>query len=310
MKIMDSVIRTEDISKNYGKLLAVDNVSINVRKGEIYGFLGLNGAGKTTTIRMLLGLIRPSSGKAYLNGQPINPDNSEMWKKVGYLVEVPYSYPDLTVQENMDIVRKLRLISDTGCVHRIINLMKLEPYIDVKAKNLSLGNAQRLGLAKALIHDPEILVLDEPANGLDPEGIIEIREMLRDLAEKRGVTIFISSHILGEISRFATRIGIIHEGKLLYESSVTEMENLRRNFLHLKTHDPAATAELLRKYGYSFQLNEKGILEVTGKDAIENPEKIAVILVNTGIPPSLLKVEEEDLESFFLRVIHMKKGSI
>ena len=307
---MDSVIRTENISKHYGKLKAVDDVSINVRKGEIYGFLGLNGAGKTTTIRMLLGLIRPSSGKAYLNGQPINPDKSEMWKKVGYLVEVPYSYPDLTVQENMDIVRKLRLISDTGCVHRIINLMKLEPYIDVKAKNLSLGNAQRLGLAKALIHDPEILVLDEPANGLDPEGIIEIREMLRDLAVKRGVTIFISSHILGEISRFATRIGIIHEGKLLYESSVTEMENLRRNFLHLKTHDPAATAELLRKYGYSFQLNEKGILEVTGKDAIENPEKIAVILVNTGIPPSLLKVEEEDLESFFLRVIHMKKGSI
>jgi len=308
--MMDSVIRTENISKHYGKLKAVDDVSINVRKGEIYGFLGLNGAGKTTTIRMLLGLIRPSSGKAYLNGQPINQDNSEMWKKVGYLVEVPYSYPDLTVQENMDIVRKLRLISDTGCVQRIINLMKLEPYIDVKAKNLSLGNAQRLGLAKALIHDPEILVLDEPANGLDPEGIIEIREMLRDLAEKRGVTIFISSHILGEISRFATRIGIIHEGKLLYESSVTEMENLRRNFLHLKTHDPAATAELLRKYGYSSQLNEKGILEVTGKDAIENPEKIAVILVNTGIPPSLLKVEEEDLESFFLRVIHMKKGSI
>jgi ABC-2 type transport system ATP-binding protein len=229
---------------------------------------------------------------------------------VGYLVEVPYSYPDLTVQENMDIVRKLRLISDTGCVQRIINLMKLEPYIDVKAKNLSLGNAQRLGLAKALIHDPEILVLDEPANGLDPEGIIEIREMLRDLAVKRGVTIFISSHILGEISRFATRIGIIHEGKLLYESSVTEIENLRRNSLNLKTNDPAATAELLSKYGYSSKLNEKGILEVTGKDAIENPEKIAVILVNTGIPPSLLKVEEEDLESFFLRVIHMKKGSI
>jgi ABC-2 type transport system ATP-binding protein len=259
---------------------------------------------------MLLGLIRPSSGKAYLNGEPINPDNSEMWKKVGYLVEVPYSYPDLTVHENLDIVRKLRLISNTGSVQRIINLMKLEPYSDVKAKNLSLGNAQRLGLAKALIHDPEILVLDEPANGLDPEGIIEIREMLRDLAEKRGVTIFISSHILGEISRFATRIGIIHEGKLLYESLVTEMENLRRNFLHLRTRDPAGTAELLRKYGYNSQLNEKGILEVTGKDAIENPEKIAVILVNTGIPPSLLKVEEEDLESFFLRVIHMKKGSI
>ena len=307
---MDSVIRTEDISKHYGKLKAVDNVSINVRRGEIYGFLGLNGAGKTTTIRMLLGLIRPSSGRAYLNGTLINPDNSEMWKKMGYLVEVPYSYPDLTVHENLDIIRKLRLIGDTGSVHRIINLLKLEPYSDVKAKNLSLGNAQRLGLAKALIHDPEILVLDEPANGLDPEGIIEIREMLRDLAVKRGVTIFISSHILGEISRFATRIGIIHEGKLLHESSVTDMENLRRNSLHLKTRDQSGAMGLLTNYGYNTQLNEKDILEVTGKDAIENPEKIAVILVNSGIPPTLLKVEEEDLESFFLRVIHMKKGSI
>lgn len=306
--MMNSVIRTEDISKHYGKLKAVDKVSINVGKGEIYGFLGLNGAGKTTTIRMLLGLIRPSSGNAYLNGEQINPDNSEMWKKVGYLVEVPYSYPDLTVSENLDIIRKLRLIGDAGSVGKIIKLMKLESYTGVKARNLSLGNAQRLGLAKALIHNPEILILDEPANGLDPAGIVEIREMLTDLAVSRGVTILISSHILGEISRFATRIGIIHDGILLHESSVDEMEAMRKNCLQVNADDIIGTQAALKGKGYDAILNDEGILEVTGKDAVENPGGIAVLLVNSGFPPTTLKVQEEDLETFFLRMIRMKGG--
>ena len=306
--MMNSVIRTEDISKHYGKLKAVDKVSINVGKGEIYGFLGLNGAGKTTTIRMLLGLIRLSSGKAYLNGEQINPDNSEMWEKVGYLVEVPYSYPDLTVSENLDIIRKLRLIGDTGSVGKIIKLMKLESYTGVKARNLSLGNAQRLGLAKALIHNPEILILDEPANGLDPAGIVEIREMLTDLAVNRGVTILISSHILGEISRFATRIGIIHDGILLHESSVDEMEAMRKNYLQVNADDINGTQAALKEKGYDAILDDEGFLEVTGKDAIENPGEIAVLLVNSGFPPTTLKVQEEDLEGFFLRMIRMKGG--
>ncbi len=306
--MMDSVIRTEFISKHYGKLKAVDKVSIKVGKGEIYGFLGLNGAGKTTMIRMILGLIRPSTGEAYLNGEPINPDNSGMWKNVGYLVEVPYSWPDLTVRENLDIIRKLRLISDAGSVGKIIKLLKLEPYSGVKARNLSLGNAQRLGLAKALIHNPAILILDEPANGLDPAGIVEIREMLTDLAVNRGVTILISSHILGEISRFATRIGIIHDGILLHESSVDEMEAMRKKCLQVNTGDITGAQNILKKKGYDAVFNSEGILEITGKNVIESPGEIAVLLVNSGFPPSMLKVEEEDLETFFLRMIRMKGG--
>jgi ABC-2 type transport system ATP-binding protein len=216
---MDAVIRTESLSKHYGKLKAVDEVSISVQKGEIYGFLGLNGAGKTTTIRMLLGLISPTSGAAYLNNNKVSPGNTEMWKDIGYLVEVPYSYPDLTVWENLEIIRRLRFLKDNRSTLNIIEKLRLEPYSDVLSKNLSLGNSQRLGLAKALIHEPDILLLDEPANGLDPEGIVEIRELLEDLAANSGVTVFISSHILGEISKLATRIGIIHEGKLIHESS-------------------------------------------------------------------------------------------
>ena len=307
--MMNAVIKTENLSKHYRTLKAVEGVSINVMKGEIYGFLGLNGAGKTTTIRMLLGLINPTSGCAYLNGTKVNPGNPGMWKNVGYLVEVPYSYPDLTVKENLEIIRRLRLISDRGSVDAIIRKLRLDQYSHVNAKNLSLGNAQRLGLAKALIHDPDILILDEPANGLDPAGIVEIREMLVDLAANNGVTIFISSHILGEVSKFATTIGIIHEGHLLHESSVEEMEVLRKNCLMIRTHDPGGAKMILENNGYNVLISEEGVLEVLGKTAIENPDRIAVILVNSGFPPTLLQVDEEDLETFFLRVIRMKGGT-
>ena len=306
---MDTVIRTENLSKHYGKLKAVDKVTINVQKGEIYGFLGLNGAGKTTTIRMLLGLVHPTKGYCYLNDKKVSPGNTDIWKDVGYLVEVPYSYPDLTVRENLEIIRRLRFISDQNSVDVIIEKFKLDQYREVLCRNLSLGNAQRLGLAKALIHNPDILLLDEPANGLDPAGIVEIREMLIDFARNKGVTIFISSHILGEISKLATRIGIIHEGSLIHESSVHEMEKLRKHYLEVRTKDLEGTRNLLQKSGYMVILREEGHLEVRGKDSLTEPENISEILVQSGYAPSLIKVEQEDLETFFLRFIYMKGGA-
>jgi ABC-2 type transport system ATP-binding protein len=306
---MDAVIRTENLSKHYGKLKAVDKVTINVQKGEIYGFLGLNGAGKTTTIRMLLGLVHPTKGSSYLNGQKVSPGNTDMWKDVGYLVEVPYSYPDLTVRENLEIIRRLRFIRNQNSVDHIIEKFKLDQYREIKYKNLSLGNAQRLGIAKALIHNPDILLLDEPANGLDPAGIVEIREMLIDLARNKGVTIFISSHILGEISKLATRIGIIHEGSLIHESSVHDMEKLRKHYLEVRTKEIEGTRNLLQKRGYMVILREEGNLEVRGKDSLTEPEKISEFLVQSGYAPSLIKVEQEDLETFFLRFIYMKGGA-
>jgi ABC-2 type transport system ATP-binding protein len=308
MNNINSIIRTEGLSKKYASLKAVDNVSINVSKGEIYGFLGLNGAGKTTTIRMLLGMIKPSSGEAFINKQKVSAGNVSLWKDVGYLVEVPYSYPDLTVKENLDVIRRLRLINDPSCVSAIIEKLNLGAYSNVLAKNLSLGNSQRLGLAKAMIHKPSLLILDEPANGLDPAGIVEIRELLSDLALNKGVTVFISSHILGEISKFATRIGIIHQGLILYESSVSEMESLRKIRLQLKTRDLVLTRDLLSSKGFPSVITEEGILELFSNEAINDPSLVSALLATEGLPPSLLKVEEEDLESFFLRMISMKGG--
>lgn len=305
---MKDIIRTENLTKFYGKVHAVDSVSVNVEKGEIYGFLGLNGAGKTTTIKMLLGIISPTSGKSYLNGKKVSAGTHELWNNVGYLVEIPYSYPDLTVYENLEIVRRLRFIPGRDEVDSVMDKLQLGAYRDRKAKDLSHGNAQRLGIAKALIHSPDILILDEPSNGLDPAGIVEIREMLKGLAHNRGVTIFISSHILGEISKFASRIGIIHEGRLIKESDVDHMEKSRYRKLHVNAHDNEKTKTILTKKGYSVSAAKAGFLEVNGRDAIGSPEKVASLLVNEGCPPVMLKVEEEDLESYFLRIIGKEGG--
>lgn len=305
---MDDIIRTEDLSKHYGDVHAVSGISLNVRQGEIYGFLGLNGAGKTTTIRMLLGMIRPTRGTAFIKGKKVCADNTELWKNIGSLVEIPYSYPDLTVRENLEIIRRLRFLPDKNSIDIVIEKLQLGPYTNRKAKNLSLGNAQRLGLAKAFIHNPEILILDEPTNGLDPAGIFEIREMLIGLAKEQGVTIFISSHILGEISRFASRIGIIHEGKLIQEVDTSQLEKLNRKRLLVNANDHMAARSILTKNGYILYDTNEGMLEIRNGDAILKPEVVATILVNAGCPPTLLHVEEENLESYFLRAIHENRS--
>jgi ABC-2 type transport system ATP-binding protein len=301
--MMGDVIKTENLTKYFGSVHAVESVSLKVGKGEIYGFLGLNGAGKTTTIRMLLGMIHPTAGSAFLFGEKVSAGSCSLWKRVGYLVETPFSYPELTVCENMEIVRRLRQISDKKVVEAFIDKLRLSSYRDIKAKNLSSGNAQRLGLAKALLDHPDILILDEPANGLDPAGIVEIRELFSDLALNRGVTIFISSHILGEISKFATRIGIIHRGKLMRELNTDQLERLLHKRLIVNARNKEAVRLKLINDGYSVNLTKEGNLEITDEGASNHPEKIASILVQAELPPTLLKVEEEDLESYFLRTI-------
>lgn len=226
---MNDVITTEALAKHYGRVHAVDGLDLQVRRGEIYGFLGRNGAGKTTTIRMLLGLITPTSGTVRVFGEPIGT-NQEWLRRVGFLVESATAYPNLTVRENLELHRRL-----TGAAHSsaetVIERLGLTEYADRRAGRLSLGNKQRLSLARALLHSPELLVLDEPANALDPAGIVEVRGLLRELADS-GVTVFMSSHILAEVAHLADRIGIVHDGRLVEEASRNELAARARAYVH------------------------------------------------------------------------------
>ena len=300
---MNTAIETNNLTKRYGDVIAVSDLSLRVIRGEIYAFLGLNGAGKTTTIRMLLGMIKPNSGDAQVLGTKIYKKVKKPWHSVGYLVETPQAYPSLTVRENLEVFRRLRPGTKPDSVSEIIEQLGLRAYADRRAGTLSLGNAQRLGLAKALIHEPDLLILDEPTNGLDPAGIIEIRKLLITLASERGVTIFMSSHILGEVSKLADRIGIIHDGKLLQELSIEELHRNRRRKLFLHTRDCKATQKILKDDGVIAVLNSNGDLETEDENAIENPDIIAARLVNQSQALTLLKVGEEKLEEYFMRLV-------
>src|SRR5215208_321524 len=288
---MGYAIETNDLSKNYGEVAAVDSVNLRVGAGEIYGFLGLNGAGKTTTIRALLGMIRPSKGTINVLGQAVGPNGNGPWARVGHLVETPSCYPELTVRENLEIARRLHGISKSDATSWVIEKLALASYADRRAGTLSLGNLQRLGLGRALLHEPELLILDEPANGLDPAGVVEIRELLRSLAHEKGVTIFMSSHILTEVDRLATRIGIIHKGKLIEELDTEKLEQIRSKRLEIKARNLEAAKICLKSAGYKFAINHEMIV-LDDTHAIEHADDVARILVNAGTPPTRLAVEQ------------------
>lgn len=307
--MMNYPVETHELGKRYGTVTAVDQLSLRVGQGEIYAFLGLNGAGKTTTMRMLLGMIRPTSGTATVLGLPVRRANSHPWQRIGYLVETPRAYPELTVAENLEVQRRLHPGTKPDAIDRVIERLALAPYRERRAGTLSQGNAQRLGLAKALLHSPELLILDEPANGLDPAGIVDIRELLLELTQQQGVTVLISSHILAEVTRLAQRIGIIHQGHLLQEMSIDELTYNRRKRLILKTRDNQAACATLLSAGHEVLNTHNGKLELNGLAAITSPDQIATLLVQAGIPLLELMVEEEDLEHYFLRLIGLDTAS-
>jgi ABC-2 type transport system ATP-binding protein len=288
---MKTVIETESLGKRYSEIQAVEGLSLRVSEGEIYAFLGLNGAGKTTTIRMLLGMIRPTSGSATVLGTRVRPGGVEPWASVGYMVEVPHAYGELTVRENLEAARRLHPGTHPEAVDKIIRQLGLSPYASRRTATLSHGNHQRLGLAKALLHDPALIILDEPANGLDPAGIVEIRELLTDLTSNHGKTVFMSSHILGEVARLAHRVGIIHQGRL------------RRKRLLVRCSELETARSVLASAGNESAVLMDGSLELRGDFATEHPEQINLLLVNARIPPSGLLVDVEGLEEYFLRLV-------
>jgi ABC-2 type transport system ATP-binding protein len=305
-----AAITTRDLTKRYGDVLAVDALDLDVRRGEIYAFLGRNGAGKTTTIRMLLGLVRPTAGDAEVLGTRMAPGATEVFGRVGYLVETATAYPNLTVRENLDIQRRL-----TGApretVAEAIGLMRLGEYADRRAGVLSLGNLQRLALARALLHRPELLILDEPASTLDPAGIVEIRELMQSLAGEQGVTVFMSTHILAEVAHLADRIGIIHEGRLLEELDRDQLRAKERLYVRVGTPELDRAAAVLADAGFARVERADGgpaPAAQTGRgglrvfEAEERVPEIARLLVGAGLHVTEITPEREDLESYFLRL--------
>ena len=251
---MEFVLQTQNLCKKYGKFNALSDLSINIPKGAIYGMVGRNGAGKTTLIRIITGLNNPTSGEYSIFGVKNNDKKLlEVKRKMGAVVETPSLYPDMSARDNLIQQTKALGIGNDG-VDGLLKLVGLANTGKKKAKDFSLGIRQRLGIAFSLVNDPDFLVLDEPINGLDPQGIMEVREMILRLNQEKGITILISSHILDELARLATHYGFIEQGRVIKEMSAEELERASRRSLHINVNDTAILADVLKDMGAEFQL--------------------------------------------------------
>ena len=300
----DVVISARGLTRCFGTTTAVDQVDLAIGAGQVYGFLGRNGAGKTTLIRLLLGLLPPTSGEASLLGTAVRGGRtpSALWGEVGYLVEGPGLYPALTVAEHLDVAAGYRGLAPSA-VDAVVDRLDLGPYREVRAGVLSLGNRQRLGLALALAHRPPLLVLDEPVNGLDPAGVVDVRHLLRELADE-GVTVFMSTHLIGEVAKLADRVGIIHAGRLVTELPGERFGAGGRERLVAVFRTPElALRGLAALRGRGIEARVDGTtVESCAAEAIRRPDRMVTHLVEAAAAPLSLAVEYEDLEELFLRL--------
>ncbi len=296
------VIETKNLTKQYGTQKSVANLNIHVQKGRIYGLLGRNGAGKTTTMKMLLGLTQPTSGEVSIWGKPLQAYEKKLLPRIGSLIESPGFYPNLTATENLRIFATLRGVPNRDAIKNALDLVGL-PYKDKKLfSQYSLGMKQRLAIALAIMHDPELLILDEPINGLDPIGIAEVRSFIRDLCNERGKTILISSHILSEIALLADDIGIIDHGALLEEESLAELEAKSSKHIRFVVSDTAQAARILERIFHEsqFTIQDDHKMQVHNLDLPIG--KIVTAFVENGLEVSEAATSEESLEDYFKRV--------
>lgn len=298
----DYVIETKNLTKQYGTQMSVSDLNIHVKKGRIYGLLGRNGAGKTTTMKMLLGLTAPTSGEVEILGKNIRTNSKQVLPHIGSLIEAPGFYPNLTGTENLRIFAELRNIKNANAIKGALELVGL-PYRDKKLfSQYSLGMKQRLAIALAVMHNPSILILDEPINGLDPIGIAEVRSFIRELCDAQGKTILISSHILSEIALLADDIGIIDHGVLLVEESLTELENKNRHYIQFGVSDSKTAARILQNdlRIQNFKVCDQHILQVMDVNV-----PIALInrtFIQNGLEVSEVHMCEDTLEDYFKQV--------
>lgn len=296
------IIETRGLTKKYGNQISVSNLNIHVKKGRIYGLLGRNGAGKTTTMRMLLGLTQPTSGEVQIFGKTLVNNEKTILPKIGSLIESPGFYQNLTATENLKFFADLRGLKKAGCIKEALNLVNL-PYGDKKLfSQYSLGMKQRLAIALAIMHNPQVLILDEPINGLDPIGIAEVRSFIRELCDSYGKTIIISSHILSEISLLADDIGIIDRGVLLEEESLKELEEKNAKYIHFITSNAKKAAQVIESLFQTKNVKITDEYNLYLYDTVLPVAKINRTLIESGIDIKEVHLCEETLEDYFKKI--------
>ena len=298
---MEAPIRVEDVWKSYGAITAARGLSLSVPPQSVYGFLGPNGAGKSTTIRMVLGLQRPNRGTISLFGRPLAAERIALLRRIGSLVESPSLYPHLTGRENLEVHRRLLGLSKR-CIDEALETVDLISAADRLVRKYSSGMKQRLGLAQALLGNPELLLLDEPTNGLDPAGIHEVRALVRDLPKRRNVTVFLSSHLLSEVEQVATHLAIICQGQLMFEGTREDLQKRSKQIIVVQVDKPERAQVLLDAVSRTMTCEGNCIQIESDGDC--DPAQINAILVKAGVAVSQLTTQHPTLEDFFLELTH------
>lgn len=297
------ILKTTNLSKRYKKDFAVNNLNISIKRGEIYGFIGENGAGKTTFIRMITGLVYPSSGEINLFSKEEDNELDNVRKRIGALIERPAFYPHMTAYENLEAFRIERGIPGRECIDKTLKSVGLYEYRNKKVKNFSLGMKQKLALAIALLGDPEFLILDEPINGLDPMGIKEVRDLLKKLNKEKNITMLISSHILGELYQLATCYGIIHKGKLIEQITLKELDEKCKRSLSIKVDDVNKAATILETElsTNNFKVLPDGTIKLY--DYVDNSRLVSSTLTKANIIIDQIMPNESNLEEYFINLV-------
>lgn len=296
------ILQTTELTKQYSSQHAVSELNIHVKKGEIYGLLGRNGAGKTTTIRMVMGLLKPTSGEITLFGEPLIVPTKKCFNRIGALIETPSFYENLTARDNLKIISDLRGIHSKNDIDKALTLVNLEYEKMKKVKQYSLGMKQRLGIAMALMHEPEFIILDEPTNGLDPIGIQQIRLLIKKLATQKGVTFLISSHILSEMEQMADTIGILDNGHMIEELSMDEIKRRNRHYVKMTVSHMERTIPILEKELHitDFEVISEKEIKIYQMDV--SFEEVNRRLNNTGVGVSEISLNKGNLEEYFLKL--------
>lgn len=297
------ILQTFGLTKQYGNNTAVNNVNMSIEKGDIYGFIGRNGAGKTTVIRMITGLVSPTEGEIELFSKKGKKNNNIGLPRIGSIIEHPALYNDFTAFENMELRGKLLGIPNKKIIGDLLKTVGLSHVDKKKVKNFSLGMKQRLGLALALLGNPDFLILDEPTNGLDPEGIVEMRKLLKKLNVEQGITILISSHILGELSKLATRYGIINKGILVEEFTNKELELKCKNYLSIKVSDSAKTSFILEEVFNTINYEVLPNNTIKIYDLLDMSGEICLELAKNNVKIYVIESKGDDLEEYFMKLM-------